>query len=310
MPARRFYPRKKTTTKKKVHHVPKPPSKMTYKQLLKKTPESFTDLVRLKMLITPLRFTFDTELTGDATNAFAADVQSANQMTDPSKAVGAGQPYLWDVFYQGLYSNAYTKRAKITLDYIDASSSEATAYYVFLVVDSNLINFTTCPVQTVEDLLESRERRIRPAYSLVQAGNRSTAGGRRRLKLEFDINKAYGVSKDAWDSNEAQQTTTAAYASVPVWYGIISVDGSPLPATVKGSFTFRNRYLVKFLDPLDMGPSLSRRVYDERYGEDDSSEDYPRNLKESSAVPVHRAKRSASKGYKKFNTYDRRENQY
>lgn len=268
MPATRRYYRKKKTTKKKARkHVPKTPSKMTYKQLMKKTPESYTDLTRLKYIMTPLRFTFLDGITGDGTHSFAGDAISAVNCFDPSGAVGSGQPYLFDQ-WMALYTYGHVKRVKFTIDYMDASTTEATAYYVYFVVDSDIGNLTTNPIQSVADLLESRERRIRPSYSLVQAGNRSTAGGRRKLKLEFDIPKAVGVKRDAWDADELTLNyvfnagTGANYVSC--WYGLISADGSPLPTTVGGRFTFKNRYLCKLFQPIDVGPSyvLSNRLRD------------------------------------------------
>lgn len=298
MPARRFYARKKKAPKKKgaTHHIAKQPSKMTWKQLIKKTPESYTDLVRLKAVFTPLRYTFDTQIAGDGTHAYAEDVQSPMDMHDPSLAVGAGQPFLLDTFYtdaganpNGLYANGMVKRARITLDYIDASTTEATAYYVFLIVAANVSDTTNPPITTVDDLLESRERRIRPAYSLVQAGNRSTAGGRRRLKIEFDLHKALGLKKDVYDSGELDGTYNIDNgAGLDVWYGLVSVDGSALPTTVKGNFTFRNRYLIKFFNPVDVGPSLSRKfIADERYGQDEEFGGQARPLsKAPPAIPT------------------------
>lgn len=266
MPAtRRYYRKKKTTKKKGPKHVPKTPSKMTYKQLMKKTPESYTDLTRLKYIMTPLRFTYQDGIMGDGTNAFAGDVLTAVNCYDPSVGVGSGQPYLFDQ-WMTLYRFGHVKRVKFTIDYMDASTTEATAYYVYFVVDSDPQNFSTNPVQTVADLLESRERRIRPSYSLIQAGNRSTAGGRRRLKLEFDIPKALGIKRDAWDADELAGTYTftggAGTNYVSVWYGLLSVDGSPIPNTVGGRFTFKNRYLCKLFRPYDVGPSyaLSHRL--------------------------------------------------
>jgi len=259
MPAKRLYRKKRTTKKKSAKHVPKTPSKMTYKQLMKKTPESYTDLTRLKYLMTPLRFTYQDGITGDATNAYAGDVLSAVNCYDPSAGSGSGQPYLFDQL-MALYSYGHVKRVKFSVDFMDASTTEATAYYVYLVVDSDPNNFSTNPIQTSADLLESRERRIRPSYSLVQAGNRSTAGGRRRLKVEFDIPKALGFKRDAWDADELTGNWIFAASGgnnyVAVWYGIVSVDGSALPNTVAGRFTFKNRYLCKLFRPVDVGASF------------------------------------------------------
>lgn len=260
MPAtKRYYRKKKTTKKKATKHVPKTPSKMTYKQLMKKTPEAYTDLTRLKYIMTPLRFTYQDGITGDGANAFAGDVISATNCYDPSAGSGSGQPYLFDQ-WMALYNYGHCKRVKFTVDYMDASTTEATAYYVYFVVDSNPTNFGTNPIQSVADLLESRERRIRPSYSLIQAGNRSTAGGRRRLKLEFDVPKAIGVKRDAWDSDELTQNFVFSSSSganyVACWYGLVSVDGAALPNTVGGRFTFKNRYLCKLFSPNDVGPSF------------------------------------------------------
>lgn len=288
MPAtKRYYRKKKTTKKKAPKHVPKTPSKMTYKQLMKKTPEAYTDLTRLKYIMTPLRFTYQDGITGDATNAFAGDVISAVNVADPSAGSGTGQPYLFDQ-WMALYRIGHCKRVKFTVDYMDASTTEATAYYVYFVVDSEPTNFTTNPIQSVADLLESRERRIRPSYSLIQAGNRSTAGGRRRLKLEFDIPKALGIKRDAWDADELAGGYTFDGSGgnnyVACWYGLVSVDGAALPNTVGGRFTFKNRYLCKLFKPIDVGPSfvesdkLKEKIYDSRRHPDyEEPQRVPRN---------------------------------
>lgn len=227
---------------------------------MRKTPEGYTDLTRLKFIMTPLRFTYQDGITGDGANAFAGDVLSATNCYDPSAGSGSGQPYLFDQ-WMSLYNLGHCKRVKFSVDFMDSSTTEATAYYVYMVVDSDPTNFSTNPVQTVADLLENRERRVRPSYSLVQAGNRSTAGGRRRLKLEFDLPKALGYKKDAWDADELTGTYSFAASGgtnfVAVWYGLISVDGSALPNTVGGRFTFKNRYLCKLYRPIDVGASYS-----------------------------------------------------
>lgn len=259
MPVKRF-PKKKVTKKKVPKVVPKQPSKMTYKQLMRKTPEMYTDLVRLNRLFTPFRFSFQDGITGDNTNAYAADAISAVNCADPSAANGTRQPYLFDQL-MAIYSYGHVKRFRITLDFMDNSTTTATAYYVYLIVDSNLFNFSTNPVQTADDLLESRERRIRPAYSLVQSGPLSTAGGRRRLKLEFDIHKAVGVKRSVWDAGEndivnAYRFNAASGSNYcPVWYGLVSADGTALPNTVGGRFTIKTRYLAKLYDPIDLGTS-------------------------------------------------------
>lgn len=293
MPAtKRYYRKKKTTKKKAPKHVPKTPSKMTYKQLMKKTPEAYTDLTRLKYIMTPLRFTYQDGITGDATNAFAGDVLTATNCYDPSVGSGTGQPYLFDE-WMALYQYGHCKRVKFSVDFMDASTTEATAYYVYFVVDSDPGNFSTNPIQTAADLLEDRERRIRPSYSLVQAGNRSTAGGRRRLKLEFDIPKALGYKRDAWDADELPTGSYAFSASggnnyVACWYGLVSVDGSALPNTVAGRFTFKNRYLCKLYRPYDLGPSyleshkLTGKLQDSRRHADyEESQRAPRNRSHS-----------------------------
>lgn len=261
MPYKKRYPAKKKVGKKKAPaHVPKQPSKMSYKQLLRKTPEGFTDLNRLKVLHTVFRSNWFQTFTGTGAAAYVSQYTVPMDQYDPSGPVGIGQPYLFDQL-MALYTYGHAKRIRLTFDFSDNSTTTATAYYVFAVADANPANTATAAVQNVDDLLQQRDRRLRPAYSLVQSGTGSTAGGRRKLKLEFDMAKLLGYSKESWNATEvggAQSFQLTASPSTPlgtIWYGIVSQSSAAIPATVTATCTVRCKALVKLYKPVDMGPS-------------------------------------------------------
>lgn len=260
MPYVKKYPAKKKKGKKKVKPSPKQPSKMSYKELMRKTPEAFTDLNRLKVLHTVFRSNWYIAFTGTGAAAYVTQYTQPMDQYDPSGAVGIGQPYLFDQL-MALYQYGHAKRVRLTFDFSDNSTTTATAYYVFAVADASPSNVITPTIQNVDDLLQQRDRRIRPAYSLVQSGTGSSAGGRRKLKLEFDMAKLLGYSKESWNATEvagSQSFTLTASPGTPlgtIWYGIVSQSSAAIPATVSATCTVRCKTLVKLYRPYDMGPS-------------------------------------------------------
>lgn len=262
MPYKRVYPKKKKTgTKKAKAKMPKPVSKMTNKELMRKTPEQFFDFSRMPKTFTPLRFSFGKTLAGDGATAYSYQGLNPLDAYDPSGSVGARQAYLYDQL-MALYTRCAVVRYRISLDYMDLSSVSNVPYYVYIAVNPKLADtydFVTSP----EDLLEHRESRIRPAYSLLQAGQTSTAGGRRRIKLEFDLARACGltpaqfevVASDPASANYWSTTTSGPGTAVNLSFGLMRQDGTALPVTVTGRFTVKIRMLCKLQDRKDVGTS-------------------------------------------------------
>lgn len=260
MPYRKPVVKKRKGTKKAKAKMPTPVSKMTLKELMRKTPESFIDITRQNKIYTPLRFSFGVSLTGDTTNAYITQLVYAGNAFDPSGSVGARSPYLYDQL-MALYTFCSVVRYRIAIDYIDLSTVDNVPYFVFIAVDpanTGGAEFIASP----EDLLEHRDHIIRPAYSLLQSGQTTTAGGRRRLKLEFDIARALGSKPKSFldnvdDLNFAYGKSTATNGTnlAGVRFGLLSQDGTALPATVTGRFTVKIRMLCRLIQPKDLGSS-------------------------------------------------------
>lgn len=233
---------------------------MSFKQLIRKTPESFTNLNRMRTLWTVFTSNWVYNAVGGGALPYTAVATMPTNQYDPSGTVGIGQPYLYDQL-MAIFQYGQAKRVRLTFDFIDNSTTTATAYYCFAVADADPSNVATSTIQNVDDLLQQRDRRIRPAYSLMQSGVGSTAGGRRKLKLEYDIHKLLGYTKEAWAALEVTGTQSFQLTGGPaaglgsIWYGIVSQASGALPATVVANVTVKCKVLAKLYRPIDVGPS-------------------------------------------------------
>lgn len=247
------YMPKKGKKKKSV----KPPSKSTYKALMKRNPESFSDWTKNKFLMVPFVTSFRFTCSGDGANQFRSSGIQANSAFRPD-LITAVQPLFWDQFTTSLagpWRSYRVERIQVKFDFMDNSTTNE-QYYVFAVVGNN--STVAATISTVADLLEGRDFGIRPAYSLVQGGIANTASGRRRLKIEFDVNKPLGFKKAEY---QARPNFTALCNASPtdvlqITYGIVnSVTGVALPATCVSNINVRTKQLVKLIGRNDIGGS-------------------------------------------------------
>lgn len=246
-------PMKKKGKSKK---MTKPPSKSTFKQLMRRNPESFCDWTKNKYLYVPFVTSFRFNCVGDTVNQFRSNNVQANSAFKPDLSTSA-QPLFWDQFttsLSGPWRQYRVERVQVKFDFIDESTVNTQPYYVFAVVSNST---TAATITNYQDLLEGRDFGVRPAYSLVQSGPSMTAGGRRRLKLEFDVNKPLGLKKYEYQSRtEFIALCTASPTSiVTVTYGFVSADGTALPASVVSNINIRVKQLVRLIGRNDVGGS-------------------------------------------------------
>lgn len=234
----------------------KPPSKSTFKMLMKRNPESFSDWTKNKFLIVPFVSSFRFTCSGDGVNFYRSSNIQANSAFKPD-ILTANQPLFWDQFTTaatGPWRSYRVERVQVKFDFMDNSTTNE-QYYVFAVVGNNTT--TAAVVANNADLLEGRDFGARPVYSLVQGGLANTAGGRRRLKIEFDINKPLGYKKTEYQGRpEFQALCTASPASIlSICYGIVNSSNAALPATCISNINVRVKQLVRLIGRNDIGAS-------------------------------------------------------
>lgn len=246
-------PMKKKVKSKK---TTKPPSKNTFKQLMRRNPESFSDWTKNKYLYVPFVTAFRFSCSGDTVNQFRSNAITANSCFKPD-ASSSSQPYFWDQYttsLSGPWRQYRVERVQVKFDFIDESTINTQPYYVFAVVSNST---SSAIISTYTDLLENRDFGVRPVYSLVQSGPSMTAGGRRRLKIEYDINKPLGLKKYEYQSRtEFIALCSASPTSQQViTYGIVSADGTALPASVVSNINVRVKQLTRLIGRNDVGSS-------------------------------------------------------
>lgn len=232
----------------------KAPSKSTYKQLMKRNPESFSDWTKNKFLMVPFVTSFRFTCTGAATFARSSNIQ-ANSANKPDLLTTA-QPLFWDQFTTsgtGPWRTYRVERVQVKFDFMDNSTTNE-QYYVFAVVSNST---TAATIANSADLLEGRDFGVRPVYSLVQGGIANTASGRRRLKIEFDINKPLGFKKAEYQARDTfvAQCNADPASLVSICYGIVNSSNAALPATVSNNINVRVKQLVKLIGRNDIGAS-------------------------------------------------------
>lgn len=157
---------RKTVTKKYKKKTAKAPSKSTFKALMKRNPESFSDWTKNKFLMVPFVSSFRFTCQGDAANPYRSSGIQSNSAFRPD-LLTAVQPLFWDQFTTSLagpWRSYRVERVQVKFDFLDNSTTND-QYYVFAVVGNNTTVAAT--ITTVADLLEGRDFGIRPAYSLV-----------------------------------------------------------------------------------------------------------------------------------------------
>lgn len=234
----------------------KPPSKSTFKALMKRTPESFSDWTKNKFLVVPFVSSFRFTCSGSGTTFSRASNIQANDAFKPDLLTGA-QPLFWDQFTTaggGPWRSYRVERVQVKFDFMDNSTTNE-QYYVFAVVGNNTT--TAATIANASDLLEGRDFGIRPAYSLVQGGIANTASGRRRLKIEFDINKPIGLKKSEYQARDSYVAlcTTDPASILQICYGIVNSSNANLPATCISNINVRVKQLVKLIGRNDIGAS-------------------------------------------------------